>query len=311
MTGLYVQVDVSLAASPRVLRLARAAGCDDAAAEGYLARLWGVWLEHQEGDGRVTLPAVEDVEGMVRWRGEPGRLASALVAGGWLEEVEPGVWRADGWSRYEELEAKRERKRARDRAAQQRRRQRPASHGVSADVSADTDTESPRSEPEPEPYSETTSPRRNAPDSRPPPPPQPVLLEEPVALDDWPLKSRRDGTWALTEAHLAELEESYPHLDVLGECRKARQYLRDHAAKRKTRRGMRAYVSGWLNRAQDRGSGNPAAPPRPPFGPGPGGGRRPTVQEQLRDEAAALRRQAAEIRARQASDGWEEMSHAA
>lgn len=60
-------------------------------------------------------------------------------------------------------------------------------------------------------------------------------------------------TWDLTQALVDEYVVSYPGVDVVGEFRKAWQWLRSNPAKRKTAGGMRAYLTKWLNRCVDRG----------------------------------------------------------
>jgi hypothetical protein len=58
-------------------------------------------------------------------------------------------------------------------------------------------------------------------------------------------------TWALRESKLAEYRESYPGLDALAECKKALQWARDNPRKRKTAGGMAAFLTKWLNKAQN------------------------------------------------------------
>jgi hypothetical protein len=74
-----------------------------------------------------------------------------------------------------------------------------------------------------------------------------------VALDGFPL-AKKGAEWSLTQDKLTEWQEAYPYIDVLAECRRARQWLRDNPAKRKTERGMSAFLSRWLNKGMDRGS---------------------------------------------------------
>lgn len=71
--------------------------------------------------------------------------------------------------------------------------------------------------------------------------------------------------WGLTAGKLEEYKASFPGVDVLAESRKAQQWCRDNPAKRKTPRGMPAFMTRWLTRAQDRG-GLPGKgpPPKPP-----------------------------------------------
>lgn len=80
-------------------------------------------------------------------------------------------------------------------------------------------------------------------------------------------------TWPLSPQKLAEWEESYPAVDVLGELRKARQWLVDNPTKRKTPRGMTAFLGRWLARAVDRGTAQPRE------GPGDRKPRLPTDEE--------------------------------
>ncbi len=61
----------------------------------------------------------------------------------------------------------------------------------------------------------------------------------------------KDGTYfAIAESHLAELEQTYgDQVDVDKQLRQAVQWCRDNPEKRKTRRGARKFLSGWLSRA--------------------------------------------------------------
>ena len=56
--------------------------------------------------------------------------------------------------------------------------------------------------------------------------------------------------WQLRESKLSEWNESYSGaVDVLSECRKARQWLKDNPARRKTANGMPRFLGAWLSRA--------------------------------------------------------------
>jgi hypothetical protein len=63
-------------------------------------------------------------------------------------------------------------------------------------------------------------------------------------------------TWKLTEAKVAEYQLSFPGVDVLAECRAARQWATDNPTKRKTAKGMPAFLNRWLTSAQNKGSTN-------------------------------------------------------
>lgn len=55
--------------------------------------------------------------------------------------------------------------------------------------------------------------------------------------------------------------ELYPAVDVLQELRKMVGWLESHASRRKTKRGVRAFITGWLAREQDKGGKNKGGSP--------------------------------------------------
>lgn len=63
-------------------------------------------------------------------------------------------------------------------------------------------------------------------------------------------------TWALTEALLAKWQSEYSTLDIARECRRARTWLEANPRRRKTSRGMPAFLVNWFNRATDSGRGH-------------------------------------------------------
>lgn len=70
--------------------------------------------------------------------------------------------------------------------------------------------------------------------------------------------------WHLTEALVAEMRDAYPSLDIVAECRKALAWVNASPDRRKTARGMRRFLVGWLSRTQDRGGARvQQTPPRP------------------------------------------------
>jgi len=58
--------------------------------------------------------------------------------------------------------------------------------------------------------------------------------------------------WNLSEAKIQQYRETYPGIDVLAQCREARQWLIDNPSRGKTARGMAAYLNRWLSKEQDR-----------------------------------------------------------
>lgn len=63
-----------------------------------------------------------------------------------------------------------------------------------------------------------------------------------------------DGAeYPLTDADVAEYQQLYPAVDVVAELRKMRGWVLADPKRRKTARGVRRFVNGWLSRTQDRG----------------------------------------------------------
>lgn len=60
-------------------------------------------------------------------------------------------------------------------------------------------------------------------------------------------------TWVLTQTQLDAWSEAFPHLDIFGECRKAHAWTDANPAKRKTARGMPAFLLRWFEKAVNRG----------------------------------------------------------
>jgi hypothetical protein len=85
----------------------------------------------------------------------------------------------------------------------------------------------------------------------------PAVLSFPVVGDP------KQPIWALTQGQLAQWAQAYPNLDILAECRKALAWLAANPAKRKTARGMGAFLVNWFNRATDRGGSAQSIRPAP------------------------------------------------
>lgn len=63
--------------------------------------------------------------------------------------------------------------------------------------------------------------------------------------------------WSLLQSKIIEYGESFPGVDVLSECKKARQWCIDNPTKRKTAAGMPKFLSAWLGRVQNRSRPSP------------------------------------------------------
>lgn len=81
---------------------------------------------------------------------------------------------------------------------------------------------------------------------------EPEILSFPV--------TGKERTWVLRETLYRQFCESYEHLPVMDEMRKALAWLVANPQRQKTTRGMGKFLVGWLNRAVDNGrynNGNP------------------------------------------------------
>lgn len=63
------------------------------------------------------------------------------------------------------------------------------------------------------------------------------------------------GRWELPATMGDHLVDAYPKLDVAAELKKAAVWLEANAGRRKTVRGMPAFLAGWMNRAAERTGG--------------------------------------------------------
>lgn len=72
-------------------------------------------------------------------------------------------------------------------------------------------------------------------------------------LFDFPTVGSGPKTWTLSKAKSEEYAKSYPGIDIIAECRAARQWCLDNPPRRKTARGMPAFLNRWLSKAQNTG----------------------------------------------------------
>lgn len=80
-------------------------------------------------------------------------------------------------------------------------------------------------------------------------PPEPPVITMPL----------NDGSeFPVTDGDVTAWEELYPAVDVPQELRNMRGWLLDNPTKRKTNRGIRQFIGGWLRREQDRPRPRPA-----------------------------------------------------
>jgi hypothetical protein len=77
----------------------------------------------------------------------------------------------------------------------------------------------------------------------------PVVIELPLNV----------GVHSVTEADVAQLARLYPAANVRAELLKMRRWCDANPTRRKTARGIAAFVANWFDRVQNEGSTNHAA----------------------------------------------------
>ena len=93
--------------------------------------------------------------------------------------------------------------------------------------------------------------KNNSADSSEPPQTDGSEPPSPLTFPDFPCVGGGPAIWTLTTAKVAEYASSFPGVNLDAELRKAWQWCIDNRANRKTFRGMPAFLSRWLSRAQD------------------------------------------------------------
>lgn len=98
-----------------------------------------------------------------------------------------------------------------------------------------------------------------------PPPAEPSVTtdnEEPPEFPEFPTVGRKNGPrrWTLTEQVIRRLQEAYPGVDVIAECRKAYAWAMANPKRQKTATGMEAFLNSWCSRVQNQGGSARAGP---------------------------------------------------
>lgn len=84
----------------------------------------------------------------------------------------------------------------------------------------------------------------SAPTTPQPDPSQDVLLVMPCT-------GAGGRTWNVTRGYLDGLRDTYPGIDLMAECRKAKAWLDANPRRLKTYSGMKAFLTSWFSRAQN------------------------------------------------------------
>lgn len=81
--------------------------------------------------------------------------------------------------------------------------------------------------------------------------------QEPVTADPALLTFETIGPvkeWSLTQREVDRLAAAFPGVDVLAEARRALAWIEADDGRRKTARGMKRFLTGWVSRSVDRGT---------------------------------------------------------
>lgn len=71
----------------------------------------------------------------------------------------------------------------------------------------------------------------------------------------FPTVGKAAGNWGLSVDFFAELQNAFPHRDILRDVQQARGWLVANPRRRKTHRGMTRFLFGWIEQNQNRGRG--------------------------------------------------------
>lgn len=82
---------------------------------------------------------------------------------------------------------------------------------------------------------------------------EPSKPASPPVLEFAVTGNREQPVWSLTSEHLADLQRDYEHTDVLAECKKASAWVKANPGRRKTAKGMPAFLVSWLNKSAGAG----------------------------------------------------------
>jgi hypothetical protein len=97
---------------------------------------------------------------------------------------------------------------------------------------------------------------------------EPAVLKFPVTGDP------ESKEWSLVQSHIDSLSLAFPSLDVLGQSRQALSWVDANPSKRKTARGMKAFLHRWMERTANKNGSNGN-------GHGPGGSRPNSLEVRL------------------------------
>ncbi len=259
---MYLEIDEGFFDHPKTMRVCGI--MKDPNASVYILRLWR-WACRCAPDGSLEGMSATEVEMAAGYAHLDGKLYVAL-ASRFVDEKDGAPYALHDWMKHQggsirRMQSRSDAKRAADRDRQKRKRDRDVSNeGSHANVTRDSSVTS-----RPVTHQDQTSPGKT----------RPAEEEAPSELSPRP-SERSAGTpvpgvefpcdgpvkaWALTRELLAQWSSAYPSLDLEAECRKALAWVLAKPDRRKTAKGMSAFLLGWFGRTQDRGGARSTGPP--------------------------------------------------
>lgn len=234
-------------------------------AVGLLESIW-LFTQVNAPAGDIGRHTDEDIAAGIEWHGDPTQLIDALIDCGWLDRSEAHRVIVHDWQDHvpkylKGAMAKNGKPFASGKAKQPAKPRKQTANPVKQPAQ-------PAEQPAPSLVLPclANSNLVNPTDSSEPPSAtsEPTVVAVPPVLV-FPVVGKETQSWPLTAAQVAEWRAIYPGIDVLAECRKALAWSHANPTRRKTLKGMPAFLVNWLNRAQNaagRGTGPPAVQTR-------------------------------------------------
>jgi hypothetical protein len=236
---MWIELHDSTRDHPKVLKLAKRLGVPKVQALGHVISLW-CWTLRMAADGDLRSFDVEDIEIAAEWEGAAGAFVEAAIAVRLLDKGRHGFLIHD-WEDYSGS------LKTAQRTREWRKRKEKTQETPKRDVTVmSRDADRPTDRP---------TDQTDRPDMR-----GALTLSAPQAAVASPTHLAVplvDGSeHAVTEADVTEWSAAFPGVDIPRELQKLRQWNLSHPRQRKTSRGIRAHITGWLSKAQDRSRPN-------------------------------------------------------
>lgn len=241
----FLNLDLDYFTSPKTVRLSGLLGVGS---ETLPLRLWCHVAKHHARDGVLAGYSAQEVESFVGWRGDPGKAVEAMLRVGFLEETNGGFVVHDWLEHQGHIWALKKRNKRVAKVRWKNIREKSQNGEENSDSSSIPVVYQKSNPGVPLSFPSTPSIPTITTELAPSPPGSVLVL-------DFPVVGSKVMIWAITDEKIRQYSETYPHIDVMAELKKARQWLIDNPPRRKTARGMPKFLNGWLARGQDSGRG--------------------------------------------------------